>query len=107
MPVTVAFTDRAAREPSPVSSTSSPGWKLVSAAAMADRPGVPVAPYLVVAGTDGRSMSGVADDVYRFQAIAMTTPETKMIHGTNEHMTLANLESLIRYYARLIATAAG
>jgi carboxypeptidase PM20D1 len=107
LPVTVAFTDRAAREPSPVSSTSSPGWKLVAAAAMADRPGVPVAPYLVVAGTDGRSMSGVADDVYRFQAIAMTTPETKMIHGTNEHMTLANLDSLIRYYARLIATAAG
>jgi len=30
-----------------------------------------------------------------------------MIHGTNEHMTLANLESLIGFYARLLATAAG
>ena len=49
----------------------------------------------------------VADDVYRFQAIALATGEVKMIHGTNEHMTLANLESLIAFYARLLATAAG
>ena len=68
---------------------------------------LPIAPYLVVAGTDSRSMTPVADDVYRFQAIGLASGEIKMIHGTNEHMTLANLEGLIRYYARLIATAAG
>jgi acetylornithine deacetylase/succinyl-diaminopimelate desuccinylase-like protein len=30
-----------------------------------------------------------------------------MIHGTNEHLTLANLEQCVSFYARLIATAAG
>jgi carboxypeptidase PM20D1 len=31
----------------------------------------------------------------------------EMIHGTNEHMTLKNLEAAVQFYARLIATAAG
>jgi carboxypeptidase PM20D1 len=45
--------------------------------------------------------------VYRFAAISLSTKETKMIHGTNEHITLANLDSAIAFYTRLIATAAG
>jgi len=107
LPVTVDFTERAPREPSPVSSTNSPGWNLIAATAKANMPGLAIAPYLVVAGTDSRSMAPVSDDVYRFQAIGLATGDIKMIHGTNEHMTFANLESLIRFYARLIATAAG
>jgi carboxypeptidase PM20D1 len=30
----------------------------------------------------------------------------KMIHGTNEHMTLDNLTRMVSFYERLIATAA-
>ncbi len=107
LPVEVRFTDRAPREPSPVSSSNSKGWNLIAASARADQPDLVIAPFLVVAGTDSRSMSPVSDDVYRFQAIGLASGDIKMIHGTNEHMTLANLESLIRFYARLIATAAG
>lgn len=107
LPVKVDFTERAPREPSPVASTNSTGWNLIAATTLADHPEVAVSPYLVVAGTDSRSMSGVSDDVYRFQAIGLAAGDIKMIHGTNEHMTLSNLESLIRFYARLIATSAG
>ena len=107
LPVTVDFTERAAREPTPVSSTTSLGWQLIVAAAQAGHQGVVAAPYLVVGGTDSRSMTPVSDDVYRFAAITLSTPETKMIHGTNEHITLANLDSAIAFYTRLIATAAG
>ena len=107
LPVTVDFSGGAAREPSPVSSSNSPGWNLIAATISADQPGLLVSPYLVVAGTDSRSMSLVSDDVYRFQAISLASTDIKMIHGTNEHMTLDNLSSLIRFYARLIATAAG
>jgi carboxypeptidase PM20D1 len=95
------------REPSPVSSTNSLGWKLIRAAAEADLPGAPVAPYLVVAGTDSRSFTGVSNDVYRFQPLHFAIKETAMIHGTNEHMTIDNLRRMIGFYARLIATAAG
>lgn len=107
MPVTVEFSQSPRREPSPVSSSNSPGWNLIVASARADRPGMAFSPYLVVAGTDSRSMAPVSDDVYRFQAIELSTKDVKMIHGTNEHMTIKNLESLIRFYARLIQTSAG
>ena len=106
LPVKVDFTERPPREPTPVSSASSPGWQLIVAAARAGHPGIVVAPYLVVGGTDSRSMSPVSDDVYRFAAITLGTAETKMIHGTNEHISLKNLESAIAFYARLLATAA-
>ncbi len=105
LPVTLAWTIPP-REPSPVSSATSQGWKLVRAAAEADAPGAPVAPYLVVAGTDSRSFAGISDDVYRFYPVHLRIEEAGMAHGTNEHMSLVNLERMIRFYARLIATAA-
>ncbi len=107
LPVKVDFTERKPSEPSPVSSSTALGWQLIVAAAQAGHPGMIASPYLVVAGTDSKHMTGVSEDVYRFQAIALATGEVKMIHGTNEHMTLANLESLIAFYTRLLATAAG
>jgi carboxypeptidase PM20D1 len=107
LPVTVDFTERAPREPTPVSSSTSLGWQMIVAAAQADHPGVVASPYLVVAGTDSRSMTSISDDVFRFAAISLATSETKMIHGTNEHMTIKNFESLIAFYTRLLATAAG
>ncbi len=91
------------RGPSPISSTTSDGWKLVAAAAAATSH-APVAPSLVIAGTDSRSLSGVAQDVYRFQPLVLSLNGTEMIHGTNEHMTLENLGLMMSFYARLIAT---
>jgi carboxypeptidase PM20D1 len=93
-------------EPSPVSSTSSDGWKAIAALA-GDMADAPVAPGLVTAGTDSRYLQPVAKDVYRFQPMAFSLKDTAMIHGTNEHMTLKNLELAVQFYARLIATAAG
>jgi carboxypeptidase PM20D1 len=95
------------REPTAISSTKSQGWKFLRAAAEAEAPGAPVAPYLVVAGTDSRSFSIVSDDVYRFMPMTLSIKDTAMIHGTNEHMTVKNLEAMIRFYVRLVATAAG
>ncbi|WP_374657861.1 M20 family peptidase [Phenylobacterium sp.] len=98
--------DRKPNEPSPVSSTTSEAWKMVAALA-ADTSKSPVAPSLVTAGTDSRYLTGVADDVYRFQPMTFSLETIKMIHGTNEHMSLQNLERAVQFYARLIATSAG
>ena len=91
--------------PPPVSSTSSRGWQVIAAAAAAAGDW-PVAPGLVTATTDSRSMTGVTRDIYRFQAIVASVREFEMIHGTNERMTLDNLRRLTEFYARLVATAA-
>lgn len=95
------------REPTPVSSTKSPGWSMIAAAAAAQAPNAAIAPYLVVAGTDSRSFSAVSQDVYRFMPAHFTIRETGMIHGTNEHITIQNLSRMINFYAQLIATSAG
>lgn len=93
-------------DPSPVSSTTSEGWKLLAALA-SDGGKIPVAPGLVTAGTDSRYLTGVAKDVYRFAPMHASINEFGMIHGTNEHMTLENLRRMTDFYTRLIATAAG
>lgn len=94
-----------ADNPSPVSSTSSEGWKLI--AALASEGGkVPVAPALVTAATDSHSLIPVSSNIYRYQALAASIGDMEMIHGTNEHMTLDNLTRMVSFYERLIATAA-
>lgn len=95
------------REPSKVSSTQSDAWRLLAAAANADSPGIAIAPYLVVAGTDSRSFQDVSKDVYRFLPIRFKLTEAKMIHGTNEHMSFDNLKRAIDFYARIITASAG
>jgi len=95
-----------ALDPSPVSSSSSEGWRWLAALA-SDGGTIPVAPGLVTAGTDSRSMTGVALDVYRFAPIQVSLNEFGMIHGTNEHMSLENLKRMTDFYTRLIASVAG
>ena len=105
LPVTFSWVSEP-QEPSPVSSTNSEGWKMLSAVA-AKVTGAPVEPGLVTAGTDSRYLQPVARDVYRFQPMEFSLKDTGMIHGANEHLTLKNLEQCVQFYARLIATAAG
>ena len=94
-----------AYDPSPVSSTDSEAWRMVAGLA-SDDGRIPVAPALVTATTDSRSLAGIARDIYRFQPLIASMHEFEMIHGTNEHLTLANLDRMTSFYARLIATAA-
>lgn len=91
-------------EPSAVSSITARGFALIAALAAEAAHG-PVTPALMIGGTDARSLQGVATDVYRFQPVTLAPADYDMIHGTNEHMTLANLGQAIRFYARLIRSA--
>ena len=66
-----------------------------------------MAPGLVTAATDSRSMVLVADDVYRFQPIRFRLKDIEMVHGANEHLTLENLSDMIGFYQRLMIKTAG
>jgi carboxypeptidase PM20D1 len=104
LPVDIAWNSKP-EEPSAISSTQSEAWKVLAAVA-GEVSGAPVAPGLVTAGTDSRYLQDVTGDTYRFQPIQLSLSDTAMIHGTNEHMTLENLEAMVQFYSRLIATAA-
>lgn len=90
------------REASPISSTTSSSYALVAALSHAALPDAPVAPGLVVAGTDSRHYAGVAENVYRFQPLLLTAEDLKGPHGVDEHLSLANYERMIRFYIGLI-----
>jgi carboxypeptidase PM20D1 len=93
-----------AYDPPPVSSSDSPAFALLAALAK-DVTQAPVAPALVTATTDSRHMTGIAENVYRFQPIKVALDEVQMIHGTSEHLTLENLRQMVEFYGRLIETS--
>ncbi len=106
MPVTLDWV-KEPREPTKVSSTKSLGWNFIVAAIKAGSPNVVTTPYLVIAGTDSRSMQEVSDDIYRFMPFQLSLKDTAMIHGTNEHISIDNLKRTINFYAQLIVASAG
>ena len=55
-----------------ISSTTSSSYALIAALSHAILPDAPVAPGLVLAGTDSRHYADVAENVYRFQPILLT-----------------------------------
>jgi carboxypeptidase PM20D1 len=90
-------------EPSPVSSTQSSAYGLIAAAAKVQGPaGMPVLPGLVLGGTDARHYAGVATDVYRFFPAMLTQADIATIHGTDEHISVANLVRMQAFYAQLM-----
>ncbi len=102
LPVDVAV-EGLGREPSPVSSQDSDAYRYLKTALGDEAPAVPIAPSLMIAGSDSRYLSPVASDIYRFAPSRFRLDELGMIHGVNEHLTLENLERNIRFYARLMA----
>ncbi len=94
------------REASGISSTTSSSYALLAALSRDMLPEAPVAPGLVLAGTDSRHYSAVAENVYRFQPILLTSEDLEGIHGVNERISIANFERMIRFYIGLMEAGA-
>ncbi|MBS0295223.1 MAG: M20 family peptidase [Proteobacteria bacterium] len=92
-----------AAEASPVASTRSEAWRVLSTLAAQETAARP-APSLFNGATDARHMSLVTRDIYRFQPIRIEAAEIEMFHGVNEHMSLENLKRAVGFYERLMLT---
>ncbi len=103
--VTVEWAE-APRDATSISSTTSSSYGLLAALSRAVLPDAPVAPGLVLAGTDSRHYGGVAENVYRFQPILLSTEDLAGLHGVNEHISMANYERMIRFYIGLMEAGA-
>lgn len=95
-----------AREASPVSSATSSSYALLAALSRAVLPEAPVAPGLVLAGTDSRHFTDVAENVYRYQPILLTGEDLEMPHGLNERISIENFDRMIRFYLGVIEAGA-
>lgn len=103
--VTVEW-DRPPNEASAVSSTTSDSYLLLSQVARIAAPDAPVAPGLVVGGTDSRYYGGVAENVYRYAPAIYTGEDITVIHGKNERLSIDNLSRMIKGYAHLMTAGA-
>jgi carboxypeptidase PM20D1 len=94
------------RDATAISSTTSSSYALLAALSRSILPDAPVAPGLVLAGTDSRHYSEVAENVYRFQPILLSNEDIEGLHGVNEHISIANYDRMIRFYIGLMEAGA-
>jgi carboxypeptidase PM20D1 len=90
-------------DPSPVSDAGSAAFEMLGTTARQILGNEAlVAPYLVVGGTDAKFYSGRSDAVFRFLPVVGEGDTLKMMHGTNERLSLESLEIAVRYFVQLI-----
>jgi carboxypeptidase PM20D1 len=102
LPVGLKWEGRA-NNPSGVASVNAGAYRVIAALAQ-DMEHVPTAPALMLGATDSYRTSPIATDIYKFEFTRGRIEDAGMIHGTNEHMSVANLNRLTEFFARLIAT---
>ena len=105
--VEVSIHGREGRDPSPVSEVDSDGFSAIQNTVYQIFQGTSVAPGLVIAGTDSKHFTGIADNNYRFAPMVLGPEDTARFHGTNERMSIDNYVQAIQYYVQFIKNAAG
>jgi carboxypeptidase PM20D1 len=93
-------------EPSPVSPTTSVGYRSIEQALRQVFPDAIVAPGLMTAATDSRHFSILSDSVYRFSPFRVKSEDLARFHGTNERIAIANYGEAIQFYYQLLQNTA-
>lgn len=96
-----------ANEPSPVSPYSTaeqtdPGFDLMEAVIAEVFPDAICTPYVMMAATDSRHFTAIADRVYRFAPFRMSKQQRATIHAADEHIGINDFLAGITWYRRLI-----
>jgi carboxypeptidase PM20D1 len=89
-------------EPSSYSRSDSPAFQILARTIRQSFDGVPVAPMLVLGGTDSRYYHPICDSVYRFSPLVFSPDELKRVHGINERVSIAGLGKMVQFYGQLI-----
>ncbi len=88
--------------PSPVASVDAMGFKLIQKTIGETFKDTFVAPGLMIAGSDTKHYVAISDNNYRHYPIVFGPNDTKLIHGTNERISVTSYIKMIQYNARLI-----
>ncbi|MBS1242182.1 MAG: peptidase [Gemmatimonadetes bacterium] len=102
--VVVTRLDSVGVDPSPVSDTGAPAYRLLSRTIAAMIPGEqpPVIPYLVMGGTDAKYWGAHSDRVYRFLPVPLGDGDRERVHGVNERVALGDYATAVGFFARLL-----
>lgn len=89
-------------EASPVSVTDCDAYRTLSSVVTQTWPSAIVSPYLMVQCADARHYAKLADRVYRFCPMELTSEERQTIHGNNERIRLDAVCKTVEFYIRLM-----
>jgi carboxypeptidase PM20D1 len=98
--------ERTLSEPAPFSSTTGPGYRLLSVALHETYPDAVITPGVMNGATDSRHFQPIADAVYRFVPRQLVKSDIKRMHGTDERAEIADLARSVSVYRKLIRAAA-
>ena len=90
------------KEPSGVSIIECEEFEVVKKTIKQIHGNLPVAPYLMVGGTDSCFYENVCDKIFRVGPFKMTKETIGSIHGTNEKMAIETLEKGVKFYIQMI-----
>lgn len=96
-----------AKNPSPVSSTQSIGFKALVATTQEIFPNTTVAPYLVLGATDSAHYEPLTRDIYRFSPVRLDSRDLERIHGIDERLSVEGYLRAVRFMAELMRNSAG
>ncbi len=88
--------------PSVVSPTDNPAYRVIARTVGEIFSGYRVAPYLMIAATDSRMYPAVADGVYRFQPFRSLTEDLDTIHAVGERLSIESLREGVEFFIRLV-----
>lgn len=91
-----------ANEPSPVSPSDGPAYRLVAGTIEAVFPDAVVTPYVMMAATDSRFFSRISPHVYRFAPFRMTKEQRESIHSYDEHLGVEDFLAGVEWYRQLL-----
>lgn len=90
-------------EPSALSSTESDIFRKMAGAVRGLDENIAIIPYLMVAGTDSIKYESICKNILRFTPYSIEMQDMKKIHGTNERISLINIENCIKFYHALFS----
>ena len=105
--VSVRYEPGSGRAASTVSEWQSPGFSVIAQATRQVYGEVVVTPGLMVAASDSRHYSKIADNAFRFNPLIVTQGDIAGFHGTNEKIASNNLANGVRTYMQILRLGAG
>ncbi|MDR3314247.1 MAG: M20 family peptidase [Oscillospiraceae bacterium] len=94
------------KEPSPFSPTDSRAFTTIANLSRSMAPGVMIAPYLVMGGTDACFYEPICQHVYRFSPFLAPLELIECTHATNERIPVATLGDAVAFFKRYIRAQA-
>lgn len=100
--VEIRYNAESSNPASPVSSSQAAGYEQIKTSILDAFGPLATVPGLTIAATDARHYGKAAKDAYRINPFKITGSDLPRIHGTNERLSIENLERGINFYGALL-----